>query len=540
MFCLTHLTPSVIILKVFSLVLAAALAATLEYPDSMKRKNVAGENHSELDSLKTTAIPDYYRHLSKTELLNMSASSSDKESSHNISQHTEKINLNDSKNQKNKENNDSSVSVFKMGSIKKTMKDCDKICLENAQKNNLQLIDIHAVNVIGEGKTNLKMPIVQINLSSADVQGDDSKLAQRDVSDSYELDNYENHRDISAMTAFSKDNRSSTLYLKNVKVTDSIPNPYEHSQSLSSLDEVSSQIPISEDQSTDHVFSNVSNNRTVGFYDNLSRRNSTSVYDSGKVDVKLKPIINQTDVAGTVSDGEKLSKPVSKNLSKAYKNKTSQEVKTLTKNIANSQIKYSEESKRKALIKTLNDDSLENFSLQQASVIHGVDPVSLMNDEPEDSSGIDKGHGAVLIPEDESSESLQQVNGTINIGVVNATILETNETFPSTAHGHTMKSSDGTTGFYIAIISGIAVSILVVSSVIGAISFVVYRHRYWNKPQTLSDKCSNADSSGYIDDSTLRDNSEEMYSLDNDSFLNSLEAMTIQNYWTDNVKHTKL
>lgn len=38
----------------------------------------------------------------------------------------------------------------------------------------------------------------------------------------------------------------------------------------------------------------------------------------------------------------------------------------------------------------------------------------------------------------------------------------------------------------------------------------------------------------------LQDNSEEMYSLDNDSFLNSLEAMTIQNYWTDSVKHTKL
>lgn len=37
-----------------------------------------------------------------------------------------------------------------------------------------------------------------------------------------------------------------------------------------------------------------------------------------------------------------------------------------------------------------------------------------------------------------------------------------------------------------------------------------------------------------------QDNSEEMYSLDNDSFLNSLEAMTIQNYWTDTVKHTKL
>lgn len=32
----------------------------------------------------------------------------------------------------------------------------------------------------------------------------------------------------------------------------------------------------------------------------------------------------------------------------------------------------------------------------------------------------------------------------------------------------------------------------------------MYRRYRWNKPQTLSDKCSNPDSSGYIDDSTLR------------------------------------
>lgn len=40
----------------------------------------------------------------------------------------------------------------------------------------------------------------------------------------------------------------------------------------------------------------------------------------------------------------------------------------------------------------------------------------------------------------------------------------------------------------------------------------------------------------------FQENSDDshMYSLDNDSFLNSLEAMTIQNYWTENVKHTKL
>ena len=37
-----------------------------------------------------------------------------------------------------------------------------------------------------------------------------------------------------------------------------------------------------------------------------------------------------------------------------------------------------------------------------------------------------------------------------------------------------------------------------------------------------------------------QDSCEEMYSLDNDSFLTSLEAMTIPTYWTDNIKHTKL
>lgn len=95
-------------------------------------------------------------------------------------------------------------------------------------------------------------------------------------------------------------------------------------------------------------------------------------------------------------------------------------------------------------------------------------------------------------------------------------------------------------GLDAASITGISLGILVFAALVGAVSFILYRRQFLNKPQTLNDKCSNPDSSGYIDDSTLRENSEEMYSLDNDSFLNSLEAMTIQNYWTDNVKHTKL
>ncbi|XP_058822534.1 uncharacterized protein LOC131684038 [Topomyia yanbarensis] len=86
-------------------------------------------------------------------------------------------------------------------------------------------------------------------------------------------------------------------------------------------------------------------------------------------------------------------------------------------------------------------------------------------------------------------------------------------------------------------ISGICLASLGLLSGLSAALIILYRrYLYINKPQTLSEP----DSSGYIDDSTIRDNSDEMYSLDNDSFLNSLEAMTIQNYWTDNVKHTKL
>ncbi|CAD7090015.1 unnamed protein product [Hermetia illucens] len=85
-------------------------------------------------------------------------------------------------------------------------------------------------------------------------------------------------------------------------------------------------------------------------------------------------------------------------------------------------------------------------------------------------------------------------------------------------------------------ISGICFAVVGLFSGVALAGIVLYRRRYLNKPQALSEP----DSSGYIDDSTIRDNSDEMYSLDNDSFLNSLEAMTIQNYWTDTVKHTKL
>ncbi|XP_055600815.1 uncharacterized protein LOC129749763 [Uranotaenia lowii] len=99
------------------------------------------------------------------------------------------------------------------------------------------------------------------------------------------------------------------------------------------------------------------------------------------------------------------------------------------------------------------------------------------------------------------------------------------------------RSSRSAQRLNVGAISGICLASLGLLSGISAALIILYRrYLYLNKPQTLSEP----DSSGYIDDSTIRDNSDEMYSLDNDSFLNSLEAMTIQNYWTDNVKHTKL
>ncbi|XP_044766354.1 uncharacterized protein LOC123322446 [Coccinella septempunctata] len=89
-------------------------------------------------------------------------------------------------------------------------------------------------------------------------------------------------------------------------------------------------------------------------------------------------------------------------------------------------------------------------------------------------------------------------------------------------------------------IIGIFLCCVFLIAIFCSIGYFLYNNRGFNRPEVLNDHCSNPDSSGYLDDTSVRENSEEMYSLDNDSFLNSLEAMTIQNYWTDTVKHTKL
>lgn len=157
--------------------------------------------------------------------------------------------------------------------------------------------------------------------------------------------------------------------------------------------------------------------------------------------------------------------------------------------------------------------------------------------------------------------SSQEVNSIISRSAIEVTHLShsapTNDDRLSSEALFDTDEDNGGITMNAGIISIICVGIIGSLSAFSIMFVYVYRRRFLNKPQTLSEP----DSSGYIDESSIRvrieidfnlltllmcdflffqDNSDELYSLDNDSFLNSLEAMTIQNYWTDSVKHTKL
>lgn len=53
-------------------------------------------------------------------------------------------------------------------------------------------------------------------------------------------------------------------------------------------------------------------------------------------------------------------------------------------------------------------------------------------------------------------------------------------------------------------ITGITMACVSIVGIICAVSFVIYRNRGLNRPQVLNDRCSNPDSSGYIDDASIR------------------------------------
>ncbi|KAG8191434.1 hypothetical protein JTE90_020686 [Oedothorax gibbosus] len=99
-------------------------------------------------------------------------------------------------------------------------------------------------------------------------------------------------------------------------------------------------------------------------------------------------------------------------------------------------------------------------------------------------------------------------------------------------------------------VAGIVIGVLVCATVLSsAVIYLLYQK--YNGKCVVEGKF-NSDNGGYLDDSLRssiylnnhielpKESSEEMSSLDNDSFLNSLETMTIQNYWTDSSKNTKV
>lgn len=53
-------------------------------------------------------------------------------------------------------------------------------------------------------------------------------------------------------------------------------------------------------------------------------------------------------------------------------------------------------------------------------------------------------------------------------------------------------------------ITGITLGCVVVVGILCGISYFMYHNRGFNRPQVLNDHCSNPDSSGYIDDASVR------------------------------------
>lgn len=111
----------------------------------------------------------------------------------------------------------------------------------------------------------------------------------------------------------------------------------------------------------------------------------------------------------------------------------------------------------------------------------------------------------VKVVEEETEEPTKTSAASVEISTARALLLETG-VGRRAADSDVSKSqvSLGSGGLDAGAVSGICFGILVILGLGGAISLVLYRRRYLNKPQTLNDKCSNPDSSGYIDDSTIR------------------------------------
>lgn len=140
----------------------------------------------------------------------------------------------------------------------------------------------------------------------------------------------------------------------------------------------------------------------------------------------------------------------------------------------------------------------------------------------------------------------------INFNSSNSTITNDFTSLPKDRETTVDSTSTGSQGKGMTpgAVAGVVIAVLAAGIIItGTVIYVFYQR--CGRSKKLESKCP-SDNCGYVDD-TLRssgylnshielpkESSEEMTSLDNDSFLNSLESMTFQNYWADNTKNTKV
>lgn len=99
------------------------------------------------------------------------------------------------------------------------------------------------------------------------------------------------------------------------------------------------------------------------------------------------------------------------------------------------------------------------------------------------------------IPHTDNLTYLQEENNSIqNMEKVIVEEVEENDESPNALGGNLSAAG----------ITGITLGCVVIVGIMCGVSYFLYHNRGFNRPQVLNDHCSNPDSSGYIDDASVR------------------------------------
>lgn len=201
-----------------------------------------------------------------------------------------------------------------------------------------------------------------------------------------------------------------------------------------------------------------------------------------------------------------------------------------------------------------NDSSNKNSSVKQSTDIVSNVP------SPNNSDFETLLPESKIIPPGYTTQNYVELNTHVYIDYINQTNLTDSSIptsiFPSINNDenvtNSLPSTDSEKKLSSGTVAGIVIAVLVsVTLLSSAVIYLLYR-KFNGKCTSVVESKFNTDNCGYLDDSLRssiylnnhielpKESSEEMTSLDNDSFLNSLETMTIQNYWADNSKNTKV